>query len=91
MDVCLIVAEWCPQCPGAKTIWRRLSQEFRFGYEEIEIDSAKGRKIAAQFGLRSVPSVIVNQTLYPDVSRDLEQARSLLRHMTDPNTEQAQV
>ncbi len=64
MDVQLIVADWCPQCPPAKKIWSELSREFGFAYEEVEINSPKGRALVTRFRVKSVPSVVINGALY---------------------------
>lgn len=63
MDVQLIVADWCPQCPQAKKTWSELSREFGFSEEEIEINSEQGRALAARFRIKGVPSVVIDGAL----------------------------
>jgi glutaredoxin len=79
VEVQLVVADWCPQCRGAKTIWRMLSLEAGTAYEEVDIGSARGQELAARFQIKAVPSVIVNDTLCPGASRDVEEGRAVLR------------
>ena len=86
MEVQLVVADWCPQCPRAKAIWRMLSLEAAATYAEVDISSAAGKKLVAQFHIKAVPSVIVNNTLCPEASRDVEQARAVLRKLGGGST-----
>jgi len=82
----LVVADWCPQCPGAKAIWRMLSLEAGATYAGVDISSAAGQRLVAQFHIKAVPSVIVNNTLCPGASRDVEQARAVLRRLGGGST-----
>ncbi len=56
----LLVASWCPQCPVAKSFWRRLHDKFGFDYDEVDIESPDGSLLANRHGIRSVPTAIVN-------------------------------
>ncbi len=59
-EVKLLVASWCPQCPGAKLFWRGLSDKIGFAYEEVDIESPRGYALASRYGIRSVPTAIVD-------------------------------
>lgn len=80
MDVQLIVADWCPQCPQAKKTWSELSREFGFAYEEIEINSEQGRALAARFRIKGVPSVVINGAL--NAPADAAGAREFITHLS---------
>jgi len=59
-EVKLLVASWCPQCPGAKLFWRGLRDRIGFAYEEVDIESPAGIELASHHGIRSVPTAIVD-------------------------------
>ena len=59
----LLVADWCPQCPAAKTFWTNLQEEVGFDLDIVDIESEQGMELAAVHGVRSVPSTIVDEQL----------------------------
>lgn len=58
----LLSAEWCVYCPVAKKIIDEVRKEYKntFEYEEVDIDTAKGRNLALKFGIMSVPAIIID-------------------------------
>jgi thioredoxin 1 len=66
----LLVASWCPQCPAAKSFWRRLRDKFGFDYEEVDVDTPPGNRLASQYGIRSVPTAIVDGCVIPATEPD---------------------
>ena len=58
--VVLLVASWCPVCPEAKTLWRRLRSDCDFGYEEVDIESARGKALVTEHEIRGVPTTLID-------------------------------
>jgi len=56
----LLVADWCPQCPAAKTFWSELQQREGFELEVVDVESARGSKLAAEHGIRGVPATLID-------------------------------
>ena len=77
--VTLIYAHWCPSCPAAKSFWQRLRQEVSFSYEEIDIDSPRGKELAERYNIRSVPTSLVNNRPYFVGVPERQRALSLLK------------
>ena len=75
----LVYASWCPSCPAAKSFWTRLRQEIPFSYEEIDIDTPRGKELAERFNIRSVPTTLVGDRPYFVGVPDRQQAISLLK------------
>jgi thiol-disulfide isomerase/thioredoxin len=75
----LVYASWCPSCPAAKSFWTRLRQEIPFSYEEIDIDTPRGKELAERFGIRSVPTTLVGDRPYFVGVPDRQRAISLLK------------
>lgn len=77
--VSLIYANWCPGCPAAKSFWTRLRQEVPFTYEEIDIDSERGKELAERYNIRSVPTSLVNGRPYFVGVPEKQRALSLIK------------
>ena len=75
----LVYASWCPSCPAAKSFWTRLRQEIPFSYEEIDIDTPRGKELAERFSIRSVPTTLVGDRPYFVGVPDRQRAISLLK------------
>jgi len=82
--VTLIYASWCPSCPAAKSFWSRLRQEVSFSYEEIDIESEKGKELAERYNIRSVPASLVNGRPYFVGIPEKQRALALLRNTGAP-------
>ena len=61
--VALLVADWCPQCPSAKSYWSDLADEFGFELETLDIASARGAELAQQHGVRALPTAVVDDVV----------------------------
>ena len=59
MKVMLLTAKWCPFCPTAKKIWEEVKKEAKFDYEEIDIETPKGRELIEKHTVMSVPTTIL--------------------------------
>ena len=77
--VSLIYASWCPSCPAAKSFWNRLRGEIPFSYEEIDIESERGKEMAQRYNRRSVPTSLVNGRPYFVGVPEKQRAISLLK------------
>ena len=60
VKVTLLTAKWCPECPSAKEIWRELRKEHDFEYEEIDVSSERGKELAEENDIRSVPVTLID-------------------------------
>ncbi len=59
-SVVLLIADWCPVCPGAKELWDSLKKEYDFSYEVYDIASEKGQQLAKEYGITGVPVTIID-------------------------------
>ncbi len=60
VKVTLVHSEKCHFCPTAQKMWRELKEQYDFEYEEIDLDTPKGREIAKEFKIRSIPTTIID-------------------------------
>jgi len=58
MKIMLLTAKWCPYCPSAKKIWQEVKKEAKFDYEEIDIETDKGKQLVLKHTVMSVPTTI---------------------------------
>ncbi len=79
VQVTLIVAEWCPVCPIAKSFWRRLREQYDFVYSEVDISSSEGEALVEKHGIQSVPTTIIDDTVafvgVPDREKAIRRVR----------------
>ena len=61
--VTLLIAKWCPQCPSAKEVWRQLKQEYSFEYEEVDVNSERGKELVEKNEIKSVPVTLIDGNL----------------------------
>ncbi|MFQ5814978.1 MAG: thioredoxin family protein [Candidatus Hydrothermarchaeaceae archaeon] len=59
-EVVLVIADWCPICPRAKSLWRNIRKEYDFDYKEVDISSKEGSDLVAKHSIRSVPTTIID-------------------------------
>lgn len=59
-SVVLLIADWCPVCPGAKVLWDSLKKEYDFDYEVCDIASEKGQQLVKENGITGVPVTIID-------------------------------
>ncbi len=76
--VILLVSRWCPTCPNADALWRKLKEEYDFDYEVLDVTSKEGRYWVSKLMIRSVPSSIVDGKLAFVGVPDEREARKLL-------------
>ena len=77
-EVKLLVASWCPQCPAAKLFWRELRDKIGFAYEEVDIESSAGTALASRYGIRSVPTAILDGCVVLATQPDPDRIAQLL-------------
>jgi len=63
MKVQLLVSKWCPTCPQAEKIWAEAARKVPMDFEVLDVADRKGREVAAQLRIRTVPAVVVDDTL----------------------------
>ena len=57
----LLTSQTCPYCPQAREVLRRLTKERKdVMVIELPVDTEQGMREALKYGIRSVPSVIIN-------------------------------
>lgn len=76
--VILAVSQWCTTCPDAAKLWRKLQKQYNFEFEEMDVGSPEGKKMAVRLYIRSVPSTIIGgQIVHVGVPTE-EEAKKLL-------------
>jgi|GEM_PF-1533204 len=85
-DVTLITSSICTSCNGAKTIWEQARQQVSFQYQEIDITSTQGQRLAAKYNIFSTPVAIVNGKMVKRGRLSLDDALA----MVSPATQTAQ-
>ncbi len=58
--VTLIHASWCHVCPAARKLWNELLEEHEFEYEEVDVDSPRGKELTEQYSIMGVPTTLVD-------------------------------
>lgn len=92
MKVQLLVSEWCEPCDKAEEIWRRVAEEREIQFEVLDMAQPEGREVARRLGIRTIPSVVIDDRLKAlgvvshSAALDLvagapERARASLRHV----------
>ncbi len=61
--VILLVSQWCPTCPHADELWRRLQPEYGYNYEVLDIMTPEGKYWVNKLMIRSVPSTVIDGQL----------------------------
>lgn len=78
--VSVIYAQWCPSCPATKSFWKKLRNDIPFQYEEIDIETDRGREIAERHNIKTVPTTLINGRTYfvgtPEKSRAIQVLKS---------------
>lgn len=60
VSVTLVVAEWYPVCPGARSLWRSLRDQLGFDYSEVDISSDEGERLVQAYNILSVPTTLID-------------------------------
>ncbi len=75
-EVVLVIADWCPICPKAKSLWQSIGEEYEFDYREVDIASKEGSELVIKHAIRSVPTTIIDGAVafigVPDRDRAVE-------------------
>lgn len=77
--VVLLIADWCPVCPGAKELWDNLKKEYDFNYEIYDIASEKGQQLVKEYGITGVPVTIIDGKVIFSGLPDKEDAATAVR------------
>ena len=79
--VSVLYADWCSSCPATKSFWKSLRNDISFQYEEINIDSERGKELAQRHSIQSVPTTLVNGRVYfvgkPEKTRAIHLLKTL--------------
>jgi hypothetical protein len=62
-EVVLLVADWCPQCPAARSYWSALAPELGFDLQIIDIGTPDGAAFARRRGIRALPTAVVDDVV----------------------------
>ncbi len=60
IEVILLTHKGCPVCPMARQFWEDLKSECEFEYKDVEIYTPEGLGFIKKFGVRSVPTTIID-------------------------------
>lgn len=60
IQVTLVTSPTCQSCAEAKTVWQTLERDHSFHFEAVEINSSRGRKLAAEHNIFSTPTTLIN-------------------------------
>ena len=63
MKVQLLVSEWCAPCDTAEEIWRAVAEEREIRFEVLDMGQPEGREVARRLGIRTIPSVVIDDQL----------------------------
>jgi len=63
MKVQLLVSKWCPTCPQAEKIWTEAARKVPMDFEILDVADRKGREVVTQLRIKTVPAVVVDDTL----------------------------
>ena len=58
--VVLLTAANCPYCPVARSIWEELRKEYDFEFEEVDVNSEKGKILVVRHGIMAVPTTLID-------------------------------
>ncbi|MCA9672839.1 MAG: thioredoxin family protein [Myxococcales bacterium] len=81
----LLTASWCPRCPQARRFWRDVRDRMRedgreLRLEEVDVESAAGRQLVEEHGIRAVPTTLIDGEL---VRIDSDADRAAARHRVE--------
>ncbi len=80
-EITLIVADWCPVCPGARILWASMARRFSFDYREVDIASEEGSALAKKHSILAVPATLFNdKVVFRGVPEVKEAERQLINH-----------
>ncbi len=59
-EVVLVVSSTCTSCAEADELWSGLRDRSGFRYRKVDINSGKGRSLAAKHNIFSTPTTLIN-------------------------------
>jgi thioredoxin 1 len=60
IEVIVLTHKGCPACPMAKKFWEDLKCKCKFEYKDVEVYTPEGLEFIKKFGIRSVPTTIID-------------------------------
>lgn len=78
-QITLVTSPTCASCQQSKAVWEQARQQATFKYEEVDITSSRGRKLAAKHNIFSTPATIVNGQVVKRGQLDLEDALAMVQ------------
>ena len=78
MKVELLVSEWCPTCPQAEQVWRRVAEERAIEFAVLDMAQPEGRELASRLRLKTIPAVVIDGTLKGIGVQSLLEAHNLV-------------
>lgn len=78
LKVELLVSEWCPTCPQAERVWRRVATEREIELAVVDLAQPEGRELAQRLRIRTIPAVVIDGTLKAVGVQEPEEARAMV-------------
>ncbi len=60
-EVVLLTHKGCPVCPSVRKFWEDLQKRCNFDYKHIEVYTPEGLELLRKYGIRSVPTTLIDQ------------------------------
>ncbi len=60
-EVVLLTHKGCPICPVVRSFWEDLQKTCDFDYKHIEVYTPEGLQLLRKYGIRSVPTTLIDQ------------------------------
>ena len=77
--VTLVTSSTCSSCKSTKAVWEQAREHANFKYEEVNITSSRGRKLAAKHNIFSTPATIVDDHVVKRGKLDLEDVLAIVQ------------
>ncbi|HYA37895.1 MAG TPA: thioredoxin family protein [Candidatus Methylomirabilis sp.] len=78
MKVQLLVSESCVPCDQAAKVWRQVAAERGLDFSVVSLDQPEGRTLAARLQLKTIPALLVDNSLVAIGVQSLDEARALV-------------
>jgi len=83
MRVELLVSDWCPTCPAAEAVWRRVAAEKDIDYAVLDLAQPEGKRLARDLRVRTIPALVIDGQLKAVGVLPLGEARALVAAAPD--------
>ncbi len=60
VSVTLVTSSICQSCDQAKALWQSLGDTYKFKFDEVDINSRRGRELAANHNVFTTPTTFIN-------------------------------